>query len=129
MLFPPYQQLVWDYKKSDPNNVRKSLYLVNRERLFDQKSIDIKVATFNDIILNTFHNFVRNKYITIDDKVPIWINEIIKSKTKAKHILYKKYVQNRRFESDFIFLEDLLTELNELISSTKALHYENPGKN
>ena len=48
---------------------------------------------------------------------------------KAKHILYKKYVQNRRFESDFIFLEDLLTELNELISSTKALHYESPGKN
>ena len=129
MLFPPYQQLVWDYKKSDPNNVRKSLYLVNRERLFDQKSIDIKVATFNDIILNTSHNFVRNKYITIDDKVPIWINEIIKSKMKAKHILYKKYVQNRRFESDFIFLEDLLTELNELISSTKALHYESPGKN
>ena len=112
MLSPPYQQLVWDYKKSDPKNVRKSFYLVNRERLFDQKSIDIKVATFNDIILNTFHNFVRNKYITIDDKVPIWMNEIRKSKMKAKHILYKKYVQNGRFESDFIFLEDLLTELN-----------------
>ena len=44
---------------------------------------------------------------------------------KAKHILYKKYIQNGRFESDFIFVENLITELNELIFSTKASYYEN----
>ena len=37
----------------------------------------------------------------------------------------KKYLQNGRFESDFVFLENLITKLNELISSTKALYYEN----
>ena len=47
---------------------------------------------------------------------------------KAKKILYKKYIQNGRFESDFIFLENLITELNELISSTNASYYENLGK-
>ena len=56
------------------------------------------------------------------------MNESIKSKMKAKYILYKKYIQNGRFESDFIFLENLITELNELISSTKASYYENLGK-
>ena len=56
------------------------------------------------------------------------MNETIKSKMKAKNILYKKYVQNGRFESDFVFLENLITELNELISSTKASYYENLGK-
>ena len=50
---PPYQQLVWDYKKADPNSIRKALDLVNWERLSDQKSIDAKVATFNDTVLNT----------------------------------------------------------------------------
>ena len=44
-------QLVWDYKKADPNNIKKALELVNWERLFDQKSIDARVATFNDAIL------------------------------------------------------------------------------
>ena len=102
--------------------------MVNWERLFDQKSIDEQVATFNGIILNTFRNFVPNKYITIDHKDIVWMNETIKSKMKAKIILYKKYIQNGRFESDFIFLENLITELNELISSTKALYYENLGK-
>ena len=57
------------------------------------------------------------------------MNETIKSKMNAKNILYKKYIQNGRFESDFIFLENLITELNELISSTKAWYYENLGKN
>ena len=56
------------------------------------------------------------------------MNETIKSKMKARNILYKKYIQNGRFESDFIFLENLITELNELISSTKASYYENLGK-
>ena len=56
------------------------------------------------------------------------MNETIKSKMKATNILYKKYIQNGRFEIDFNFLENLVTELNESISSTKALYYENLGK-
>ena len=48
------------------------------------------------------------------------MNETIKEKMKAK-----KYIQNGRFETDFIFLENLITELNELIYSTKASYYEN----
>ena len=47
---------------------------------------------------------------------------------KAKNMLYKTYIHSGRFENDFIFLENLITELNELISSTKASYYENLGK-
>ena len=86
-------------------------------------------ATFNDTVLNTFLNFVPNKCITIDEKDPVWMNETLKSKIKAKNILYKKYIQNGRFESDFIFIENLITELNVLVSSTKASYYKNLGKN
>ena len=56
------------------------------------------------------------------------MNETIKSKIKAKNALYKKYIQNGRFESDFVYLENSTIELNELISSTKALYYENLAK-
>ena len=47
------------------------------------------------------------------------MNETIKSKITAKNVLYKKYIQNGRFESYYV------VELNKLISSTKALYYEN----
>ena len=56
------------------------------------------------------------------------MNETIKSKIKAKNALYKKYIQNGRFESDFVYLENLIIELNQLVSSTEALQYDNPCK-
>ena len=66
-----------------------------------------------------------NKYITIDDKDPLWMNETIKLKITAKNNLYNKYIQSGRFESAFLLLEILITKLNELINTTKALYYEN----
>ena len=56
------------------------------------------------------------------------MNESIKSMIKIKNLLFKQYIQNGRFESDFMFLENLITEINELISSTKNLYYENLAK-
>ena len=84
----------------------------------------MQVVALNKIILNIFRNYVPNKYITIDDKVPVWMNEAKDQKIKAKNALYKKYVQNGRFESDFVYLKNLIIELKELISSTKALYDE-----
>ena len=75
-----------------------------------------------------FRNYVRNKYITVNDKDPVWMNETMKSKIKANNEVYKQYIQNGRFESDFLFLEILIIELNELISSTKVLYYKNLAK-
>ena len=48
------------------------------------------------------------------------MNETIKLKIKAKDNMYKKYILNGRFEGDFVLLETLTAELNELVSTTKA---------
>ena len=69
-----------------------------------------------------------NKYITVDDKDPVWMNEIIKSKMKAKNKLYKQYIKNRKLESDFVFIESLVNEINDLVSNAKNLYYDNLAK-
>ena len=66
--------------------------------------------------------------MTIDDKDPVQMNDTIKAKIKTRNLVFKQYMQNERFESDFGFLKALITELNELISSTKTLYYENLAK-
>ena len=58
---PPYQRLVWDYKKADAKNIRKALDSVNWERMFDQKAINAQVTAFNETILNVHRNYVPNK--------------------------------------------------------------------
>ena len=55
-----------------------------------------------------------------------WNYKIKKEKKKKK--LYQQYIQNGRFESDLVFIESLIVELNDLISYTKDLHYENLAK-
>ena len=125
---PPYQRLIWDYKKADATKIRKALDSVNWERLFDKKNVNAQVLKLNETTLNVFRNYVPSKYLTIDDKDPVWMNETIKSKIKIKNKIFKEYIQNGRFASDFVFFESLITELNELISSTKTLYYENLAK-
>ena len=93
---PPYQRLVWDYKKVNPITIRKAIDEVNWERLFHGKNINEQVTSFNGTVLNFFKNYVPNKYITIDDRDPVWINDTIKSKIKTKNLLFKQYMQNDR---------------------------------
>ena len=84
--------------------------------------------TLNEVLLNIFRNYVPNKYVTIDDKDPVWMNDTVKSKIIAKNLLFKQYIKNGRFESDFVLIETIANELNQLISSTKALYYDNLAK-
>ena len=72
---------------------------------------------FEETTLSNFWNYVSNKYITAFDKDPLWMKKTIKLRVKPKNILYKKNIQNGRFESDF--LEDLIIELKVLVSSAK----------
>ena len=52
-----------------------------------------------------------------------------KYKLDTRNLLFTQYIQHGRLKSDFLYLETLLTEINELISSTKNLYYENFAKN
>ena len=70
------------------------------------------MSLLNGNVLNVFQNHLPIKYITVNDKDPAWINENIKLKIKTKNLLYKQYIQNGRFESDFVLLGIFITELN-----------------
>ena len=101
---PPHKRLIRDYKKSDSATIKKALGWVNWEKLFDTKDINAQVSILSKAILNAFENYIPSKYITIDDKDPVWMDENIKSKIKTKNLLYKQYIQNGRLESGFVFL-------------------------
>ena len=129
IYYPPqYQRLTWDYKKTHSKMTRKALDMVNWEKLFDKKDLNAQVIALNETILNIFRNYVPNKYIIVDDKDPEWMSETIKSKMKAKTRLYKRYIKNRSFESDFVFIESLVNEINDLVSNAKNLYYNKLAK-
>ena len=101
---------------------------MNWGKLLGNKNVDCQVLILNDVILNVFKNFVPNKYITCDDKDPVWMNENIKSKIKAKNKLYQVYIKKGRQETDFFHLEESGCNLNDLILQTKTSYYKNLRK-
>ena len=72
--------------------MQKTPQLVNWDRLLDNKNVDSPVLLLNVTILNIFSSFVPNRYVTCDDKDPVWMNENIKSKIKPKNKLYQVYI-------------------------------------
>ena len=80
-------------------------------RLLDNKNFDSQGLLLNDIISNIFRNSVENRYVTGDNKNPVWTNENIKSKIKAKNKLYQVHVKKDRKETDFCALKESVRNL------------------
>ena len=121
-----HHKIVYSSLNLNPTAIRKAIDSIKWKRLFHGKDINAQVTSFNNTILNVFKNYVPNKYIAI--MYPVWMNDTVKAKIKIKNLLFKLHMDSERFEGDFGFLKALTAELNELISSTKTLYYENLAK-
>ena len=51
---PPYQRLIWYYKKANTSNIRKVLDLANCEKRFSHNNINAQVTVFNEIFNEIF---------------------------------------------------------------------------
>ena len=123
--YPPrYERLVWNYKKANTENIRKSLESVNWKTLFNNKTVNKQVSILNETIINIFSNFVPNKRATFNDSDPPWMNDYIKNKIKWKHQIYKTYQKNGHKGSDYFKLQEATSVVSELISRRKE-EYQN----
>ena len=90
---PPYQRLVWNFKKSNNDAIKRAIELVNWNSLFSHKNVHEQVAIFNQTLMNIFSNYLPNKFITIHDKDPPWMNEYIKRKIMDEKVACKSLIR------------------------------------
>ena len=122
---PPYERLVWNYKKADTNSIRKALKQVNWEFLFQNKSVHEQVLILNKTLLNVFANYVPSKIVTFNDKDPPWMTQYLKSQINWRNNVYQEYQRKRNHSAnDFIFLENVISEVSDLIFSRKNVYYD-----
>ena len=77
---PPYEFLVWDFKRANVNAITTAINQVDWKFLFSCKNVNQQVKIFNKTIINIFSNFVPNTLVTFNDKDPPWVTEKIKKK-------------------------------------------------
>ena len=73
--------------------------------------------------MNIFSNYIPNKFITIDDKDPPWMNEYIKRKIMDKKVACKSFNTNNKNYDAYLKLQTVSTELSEMILKQKDDYY------
>ena len=89
--------------------------MVDWRFMFSNKNVYKRVSSFNNTLMNIFTNYIPNKYITIDDRVPPWMNETLKNKIKLNKSLRKS--------NNFMGIQKLSTEISDMISKRKEKYY------
>ena len=78
--YPPlYERLIWDYNKTDTQLLNCTIETFNWEKLLEDKNVNDQLHLFNKTMLNIFHNFISNKNIICNDKIPLGLTN------KSKH--------------------------------------------
>ena len=83
---PTYQHLVWNFKKSNNDAIKRAIELVNWNSLFSHKNVPEQVVILDQTLMNTFSNYIPNKIITFDHKDPPWMNHYIRRKIVDKNL-------------------------------------------
>ena len=61
--------------------------------------------------MNIFPNYIPDKFITIDDKDPPWMNEYIRRKMMDKKVACKSFGTNNKNYDAYLKLQTISTEL------------------
>ena len=63
-------RLVWDFQRANISFIRKAIKMVDWRFMFLNKNVHKQVSISNNKLVNSFTNYIPNKYITIDFRDP-----------------------------------------------------------
>ena len=90
-LPPTYMREVWDYEKTNIQNIKKVISNFDWNKSFENLSVDEK-DFLNETFLNIFRNYIPNKKNKCDYRQPPWMTDIkksLKERCKLRNIFYK----------------------------------------
>ena len=97
-----------------------SFFLSLSHFMFLNKTVHEQISAFNNVLFNILPNYIPRKCIKIDDRDTPWMTKRIKDKINLKSTLCKS--------KTFTELQNLSTEISDMISIRKEKYYVNRSK-
>ena len=88
-LPPSYIPEVWDYKNAKVENIHNSVFGIDWDFIFQEKTVNQKVNILNKCLFPI-------KKIKFNYKDPPWMTEIIKSRLRECSNLVERYYKNSK---------------------------------
>ena len=125
---PPYERIVWDYKKANVAHLNLAISLFDWEKLFEGRNVNDQARLFNETLMNIFRNYIPNKVLTFNDSDPPWFNDQIKRLIKLKNDLLVLYLQNGKKHAEYLMLQDASQQISDLIQSSRDDYFSRLAK-
>ena len=120
---PPYERVFWDYSRADKVSIKPAINAIDWEELFASKPVESEVSKLSNLLLNICSNYIPNKTVLCDDKDLSRMTNEITTVIEMKGNDYKEYIRSGQMHNYYVHLENLTTELSNLIRDTKTEYY------
>ena len=122
---PPYERVFWDYSRADKILINRAISAKNWEELFANKTMESQISDLNDLLLNIYLNYIPNKTVFCDEKDPPWMTNGIRAVVEMNNNACKEYIRSGMRHNYYVRLENLTSELSNLIRDTKTEYHSN----
>ena len=82
-----------------------------------------QVSELNDSLLNICSNYIPNKTVLCEEKDPPWLTNGIRTVIEMKNNAQKKYIRSGIRHNYYVRLENLTTDVSNLIHDTKTEYH------
>ena len=89
-LDPPYERLMWNYKKADIGSLKQYLRNTDWDKCFESEDIDIVASHWTETLINAARQFIPNKMATIRPKDKPWYNNDLRARKRKVMRLFRK---------------------------------------
>ena len=124
---PKYSRKIWHFNRAHELSIRQAVSMYpwgeNLGTLNPNRQVDI----LNQTILNIMSNFVPNEVKTVCPREPKWMNRHIKTLSRKRNKVFKRYKLNGYKIEDKILVDRLRTEYQEAIVNAKENYLKNLG--
>ena len=120
---PPYESVFWDYSRAGKASINRAINAIDWNEDFANKPVESQVSELNDLFLNIYSNYIPNKTVLCDDKDPPWMTNGIRTAIEMKNNVYNEYIRSDMGHNYYIRLQNLTTELSNLILDTKTEYH------
>ena len=103
---PNYKRQMRNYKKANAEFIRRSIYSVEWNFLFQEAYVNQKVMILNKNLMSICHIFIPNNIINCSYKWPSSMTDDIKSKLRERSKMTKKYYKYGKMKSHLDKLQD-----------------------
>ena len=117
-----FKRKVWLYDRGDYNSLRQETSNTNWDDIINE-DLDIYATNLSNHIISLAEKHIPNKYVTVRNAEPMWLNSQLRRMIRKRKRLFKK-AKRTKLSQDMNLYKQYRNEVTKLIRKSKKSHID-----